>query len=183
EVGRDLARVRPIGLYERFVLRRGERGAVLQGRYVADHLVAHEGKRELVVARPAADYRFLVAGRRELLGKLKRHRADHQGEDRVGILLDGRDERAEVDGSERRPDFLDGFAAAVLERFREPADGLVAKGIVGRDHGDAFVTLLARPLPERVHGLRARPAGTYQIGMFVLLSRWVRSSAAGIDGM
>ncbi len=43
------------------VLRILQRGAVLQRRDVADHLVAHRWQHEFVIARPAADDRLLVA--------------------------------------------------------------------------------------------------------------------------
>jgi len=51
---------------------------------------------------------------------LQRHRADHHGEDGVGVGLEGRDVRSEVLGAERWPDFLDDLTAAVLERFWKP---------------------------------------------------------------
>ena len=167
EVGRHLAVLLAILLHEGRVLRRVQRGAVLQRRDVADDLVAHGGQRELVVARPAADHGLLVAGSRQLLGELQRHRPDHEREDRVRVLLHGRNEGPEVDRSERRPDLLDDLAAAGFERLLEPADGLVAEGIVGGDRHDALVSLLAGPLPERMGGLGARPAGAHEVGILV----------------
>src|SRR5262249_54687607 len=98
-IRRHLAELGAIFLHERLVLRRFQRGAVLQRGDVADHLVAHGRQHELVVARPAAEHRLLVAGGGELLGELQRHGADHEGEDRVGVLPDGRDVGAEILGA------------------------------------------------------------------------------------
>src|SRR5689334_6373952 len=69
-VRRHLVVLGAIGLDERRVLRRVDRGAVHQRRDVADHLVAHRRQHELVVAGAAADHRLLVASRRELLREL-----------------------------------------------------------------------------------------------------------------
>ena len=181
-VGRHLAVLGAVGLHERGVLRRVERRAVLQRGDVADDLVAHRGQHEFVIARAAADHRLLVAGRLQLLGELQRHRSDHQREDRVGVVLDGRDVGPEVLGAERRPDLLDDLAAAGLERALEAADHLVAEGIVGADGDDLLVALLAGPLAERMARLRARPAGADEVGILGR-SRCVRSSAAAIEEM
>jgi hypothetical protein len=91
--------------------------------------------------------------------ELQRHRPDHQREDRVRVGLDGRQVRAEVLGAERRPDLLDDLAAALLERLLEAAHHLVAERVVGGDHRDLLVALLAGPFAERVARLRAGPAG------------------------
>ena len=149
-VGRHLAVLGAVGLHERRVLRRVERRAVLQRGDVADHLVAHRRQHELVIARSAAEHRLLVAGRRELLRELQRHRADHEREDRVGVRLDGRDVRPEVLGAERRPDLLDDLPAAGFEAALEAADHLVAERVVGADRDDLLVALLAGPLAERM---------------------------------
>ena len=135
----------------------------MQRRDVADRFVAHERQHEFVIAGAAADDRLLEAGAAHLLDELCRHRAHHQREYRVGVRLDRRDEWPEVLGAERGPDLLDDLAAAILKRLLEAADDLVAEGVVRRDRDDLFVALIARPLAERMMGLRARPAGADQI--------------------
>src|ERR1700704_3223721 len=140
-------------LHERLVFRVFQGGAVLQRGHVADHFVAHGRQHELVIARPTADHRLLVAGGRELLGELQRHGPDHEREDRIGVLPDGGDVGAEILGTERRPDLLDDLPAAILECFLETADDLIAESIVGADGDDFLVALLAGPLPERMAGL------------------------------
>src|SRR5215468_9935886 len=147
-VGRYLAVFFPVFRDEGRVLGSVQRGAVLQDRNVSYDLIAHGGQRELVIARSSADHRFRVARRRQLLGKLQRHRSDHQREDGIGILLYGGNERPKIDGSERWPDFLDDLAPAFFEGPLEAPDALVAEGVVGRDRRDALVTLLAGPLSE-----------------------------------
>ncbi len=154
-VGRHLAVLGAVGLHEGLVLRGIDRRAVVQRGDVADHFVAHERQRELVIAGAAAEDRLLVAGAAQLLGELQRHRADHQREDRVGVGLHGRDVGPEVLGAERRPDFLDHLAAAILERLLEAAEHFVAEGIVGGDGDDFLVALVAGPLAERMVRLRA----------------------------
>src|SRR5262245_4739013 len=169
EIRRHLAVLLPVLRDKRRVLRGVQGRAVLQHRDVANDLIAHGRQRELVVAGAAADHRLLVARRRQLLGKLQRHRPDHQREDGVGVLLYGGNERPEIDGSERWPDLLDDLAAALFERPLETPDGLVAEGVVGRDRYDALVSLLTGPLSEGVGRLRARPAGAHEIRVLVRL--------------
>ena len=89
-----------------------------------------------------------------MLGKLQRHRPDHQREHRVGIGLEGRDIGPEVLGAERRPDLLDDLAAAILERLLKAADRLIAERIIGADGDDLLVSLVAGPLAERMMRLR-----------------------------
>src|ERR1051326_1316107 len=170
EVGRDPIVLGPVGLDERLVLRRLERGAVLQGRTAPDRFVAHRRQHERVVARAAADHRRPYAGRDELLGELRHHRPDHQREDRVRVRPDGRDIGPEILGGERRPELLDDLAAALLERLLETADHLVAERVVGGDHRDLVVALIACPLAERMARLRARPARAHEIRIFVELA-------------
>jgi len=153
-IRRHLAELGAVGLHEGLVLRVFQRGAVLQRGDMADHLVTHRGQHEFVIARAAADHRLLVAGGGELLGKLQRHWADHQREDRVGVLLDGRDVGPEILGADRRPDFLDDLAATSFERPLEAADHLVTEGIGGADRDDLLIALVAGPLSERVAWLR-----------------------------
>src|SRR5262249_37933652 len=121
---------------------------------------------ELVIARPAADHRLLVAGGRELLRELQRHGTNHQREDRIGVLPQRRDVGPEVLGADRRPDLLHDLPAAGLEGALETADDLIAERIVGADRRDLLVTLVAGPLPERMARLRAAPARAEEVGIF-----------------
>src|SRR5215469_9766023 len=181
----DLAVLRAVFPYEGFVLRRFQRGAVLQRGHVTDHFVAHGRQHELVVARPAADHRFLVARGRELLGELQRHGTDHEREDGVGVLPQCRDVRTEVLGADRRPDLLDDLPAAGLECPLETADDLIAERIVGADRRDLLVALVAGPLPEWMARLRAAPAGACEVGIFgqIALGQIVRCrNGRDIDG-
>src|SRR6266852_4336273 len=130
---------------------------------MADDFVSHRRQDELIVACSPADHRLLVAGGSQLLGKLQRHRPDHEREDRVCILLDGRDVRSEILSAKRRPDFLDDLAAAILERLLETTDDLVAEGIVRADGDNLLVALVAGPLPERMAGLGACSTGSDEI--------------------
>jgi len=117
---------------------------------VTDHFVAHRRQHEFVITRATADDGLLVTGGRQLLGELQRHGPDHEREDRVGVLPDGRDVGPEVLGAERWPDLLDDLSAAGLERALETTDDLVAESIIGADRGDLLVALLAGPLPKRM---------------------------------
>src|SRR5215831_13040043 len=120
-IRRHLAEFRAILLHEGFVLWVLQRGAVLQRRDVADHFIAHGRQHELVIARPAADHRLLVAGGRELLGELQRHGPDHEREDRIGVLPQRRDVGPEGLSADRRPDLLHDLPAAGLEGALETA--------------------------------------------------------------
>src|SRR5262249_14204386 len=118
------------------------------------------------MAGPAADHGLLVAGGRELLGELQRHGADHEREDGVGVLPDGRNVGPEVLGADWWPDLLDDLPAAGLECALETADDLVAESIVGADRHDLLVALVAGPLPERMAWLPAAPAGADPVRIF-----------------
>src|ERR1700730_11752468 len=163
KVRRHLAVLRAVLFDESLILRRLQRGTVLQRRDVADDLVAHRRQRELVVAHAAPDQRLGITRRTQLLGELQRRGADHEREDPVSVAFDGRDVGAEILGADRDPDFLNDLAATILERLLEAADHLVAEGIVGADGGDLLETLVAGPLAERMARLRARPAGADEI--------------------
>ena len=166
-VGRHLAVFGAVLFHELRILRRIERRAVHERRDVADHLVAHGGQDELVIAGAAGEDRLLVSGGAQLLGELQRHRPHHQREDGVDVGLERRDVGPEVLGADRRPDLLHDLAAAVLERLLEAAERFVAEGIVGRDGSDPLVALLARPLPERMTGLRRHEGRAHHVGIFL----------------
>src|SRR5262252_4399472 len=181
----DLAVFRAVFLYEGFVLRVFQRGAVLQRGHVTDHFVAHGRQHELVIARRAADHRLLVARGRELLGELQRHGTDHERENGVGVLPNGRNVGPEVLGADRRPDPLDDLPAAGLECALEAADDLIAERIVGADRRDLLVALVAGPLPEWMARLRAAPAGADEVGILgqIALSQIVGGrNGRDIDG-
>ena len=152
---------------------------------MADHFIAHGWQHELVIARPAAEHRLLVAGGCELFRELQRHGPDHEREDRIGVLPKGRNIRSEVLRADRRPDLLDDLPAAGFEGALEAADDLVPEGIVGADGGDLLVTLIAGPLPERMARLRTAPARADEIGIFgqIALGEVVsRRNGRDVDG-
>src|SRR5258708_19945016 len=118
------------------------------------------------MARGGGEHGVGITGGCELLGERQRHRPDHGGENRVGVLPKRRNIRSEVLGADRRPDFLEDLPAAGLEGALETADDLVTEGIVGADRGDLLVALVAGPLPKRMAWLRTGPAGADEIGVF-----------------
>lgn len=85
---------------------------------------------------------------------MQRHGTDRQGEDRIGVALYRRDVWLEVLGAERRPNLLHDLAAAILKGLLEATDGFIAEGIIGTDHDDFLVALIASPSSKRMMGLR-----------------------------
>src|SRR5262249_22665584 len=83
--------------------------------------------------------------------------------DGIGVPFDRRNIRPEVLGTDRRPDFLNDLAAAVLERLLKAALLFVTEGIVScyRDH--LLVSLLAGPFTDCVRRLRRAPTSADEI--------------------
>jgi len=85
---------------------------------------------------------------------------------------------AEVRRVERMPELLHDLATAFGEHLGEPAALLVAEGVVLADGCDLLVTLLQRPIAERMGEFTGAVPATRIT--FLIRWRWVRSSAAMI---
>src|SRR5215469_17027665 len=141
---------------------------ILQGRapeqraHDAHGLVAHAAERALVRHHPGADEGRLGLEPRlaVLLDEahgLSRH--EHRA-DRVHVLLDLREIRGEVERVERDPELLHDLASAILEHALEPADLLVAEGVVHGNGGHSPVLEgLGRVVAQRMHDLARREVG------------------------
>jgi len=57
-----------------------------------------------------------------LLGKLQRHRTNHEREHGVGVSFDGWNKRPKILRTERRPNLLHDFSTAIFESFLETAN-------------------------------------------------------------
>src|SRR4029077_8680380 len=90
--------------------------------------------------------------------------------DSVGIAVNRRKVGPEILRAERRPDFLDDLAAAILEPLLEGANRLIPRGIVRADGGNPLIALVASPLTKHVMRLRSRPAGADEIRIIAELS-------------